>query len=537
VGADGLRILITNVTLASRTGSETFVRDLAVGLREAGDRPMVWSPILGPIADELRAAGVPVVGDLRSLPALPDIIHGHHNVTTLAAVLRFPTTPAVFVCHDRNSRFDAPPVFPSIRRWVAVDQNCRERLTQAGLPEDRIAVLYNWVDPERFAPRRTLPLEPRRALVFSNYTAPETVAVLETVCARRSISLDVVGTGAGNVTGEPERVLPEYDVVFAKGRSALEAMASGAAVVLFGPTGLGPLVTSRELDRLRPLNFGMRAITTPVTAENVDAELARYAADDATRVSAWIREHAAQGPAVKAWRNLYREIVAGAGSSAGSGDERIGLSEFLEGFGAYAWGLLEKTSVEQQGALRARVSRLEAERVHLEAQLTARLQVIERQGAELGRIPGLQAEHEHLRGQLAERLEVIEAQAAQLARLPGLEADAAHLADLRARSEVQLADVRARSEAQLAKSQQQLADLHARLAECEADRAARQVVVEEQGRRIAAAVAALAEAGLLTRLRVAWPAEVRRTRLLLAQARSVLESGRPAADGSSAPGR
>jgi hypothetical protein len=344
VGADGLRVLITNITLGSRTGTETFVRDLAVGLRAAGEQPMVWSPTLGPLADEVRAAGVPVVGDLRSVPAVPEVIHGHHNVTTLAAVLRFPATPAVFVCHDRNSWFDTPPVFPGIARWVAVDQNCRERLAQAGIPEDRTSVLYNWVDPERFAPRRTLPREPRRALVFSNYARPDGVAVFEAVCARRSISLDVLGSGAGNVTGAPERTLPDYDVVFAKGRSALEAMASGAAVVLFGPTGLGPLVTCRELDRLRPLNFGMRAISAPMTVENVDAELGRYDAADAARVSAWIREHAALGPAVASWRRLYREVVAGGVGSALPGVERIALSEFLEALGAHAWGLLERVS-------------------------------------------------------------------------------------------------------------------------------------------------------------------------------------------------
>jgi GNAT superfamily N-acetyltransferase len=355
VSADGLRILITNITLGSRTGTETFVCDLARGLREAGDRPMVWSPVLGPLADDLRAAGVPVAADLASVPARPDVIHGHHNLTTLAALLRFPSAPAVFVVHDRTSWFDEPPLVRGVARWVAVDRNCLDRLTLAGIPEARTAVIYNWVDPQRFVPRRTLPPRPQRALVFSNYVGRDALAVLQHACGGRGITLDVLGAVAGNATGEPERILPDYDVIFAKGRSALEAMAAGGSVVLFGPTGLGPLVTAREIRRLRPLNFGMRAIATPVTIENVDAELARYDPADAARVTAWIRAHAGPAPAIAAWRALYRKVARRPRSRRRpQASERLVISRFLEGLGAYTWGLVEKSArlayeVEQRG--------------------------------------------------------------------------------------------------------------------------------------------------------------------------------------------
>jgi hypothetical protein len=86
----------------------------------------------------------------------------------------------------------------------------------------------------------------------------------------------------------------------------------------------------------------MRVITTPVTVENVEAQLARYSAADAPRVSAWIREHAALRPAVESWRSLYREVVAaGAGHSEMESAERVALSEFLEGMSAHAWGMVE----------------------------------------------------------------------------------------------------------------------------------------------------------------------------------------------------
>jgi len=51
--------------------------------------------------------------------------------------------------------------------------------------------------------------------------------------------------------------------VFAKGKAALESLAVGAAVVLCDARGVGPMVTSSQLDHLRPLNFGLRALRDP----------------------------------------------------------------------------------------------------------------------------------------------------------------------------------------------------------------------------------------------------------------------------------
>ena len=50
---------------------------------------------------------------------------------------------------------------------------------------------------------------------------------------------------------QPERVLGRYDIVFAKAKAAMEAMAVGAAVVLCDFGGVGPMVTWADFDRLR----------------------------------------------------------------------------------------------------------------------------------------------------------------------------------------------------------------------------------------------------------------------------------------------
>jgi hypothetical protein len=310
--APSWRILIANVTLAGRTGTETVVRDLALGLLAAGQKPMVYSRRLGDIAQEIRSSGIPVVSELENLPEAPDIVHGHHHVETLEALLRFPTALGLFVCHDRRAYTSSPPRMGRICRYVAVDFNCLERLTEEyGLPEHLTRVIYNSVDTSRFLPRPDLPPRPQRALVFSNYAGPGThLAAVQDACARLNISLDVIGSVSGNNCPAPEQVLGRYDLVFAKARCALEAMAVGTAVVLCDATGLGPMVTMAELANLRQWNFGMRVLREPLDPAGIVRQVERYDPTDAKAVSTHIRQHASVSGSLDQYLRLYREMMA-----------------------------------------------------------------------------------------------------------------------------------------------------------------------------------------------------------------------------------
>ena len=263
-----MRVLITNSTLAARAGTELYVRDLATALLERGHTPIAYSTWLGDVAAELRAATVPVIDDLSVLTEPPDIIHGQHHPEAMTALLSFPGVPAVFMCHGWMPWEELPPLFPRILRYIAVDHTCRDRLVlEAGIPEERTRVLLNFVDLDRFAPRDPLPEAPRRALLFSNQAREGNfVDAVRDACGKSGLSLDVVGLGAGNPTSRPEELLREYDIVFAKARAALEAMAVGAAVILCDEAGSGPMVTTQELDRLRAFNFGLRTLRRPLEA-------------------------------------------------------------------------------------------------------------------------------------------------------------------------------------------------------------------------------------------------------------------------------
>jgi len=123
------------------------------------------------------------------------------------------------------------------------------------------------------------------------------------------LDLDVLGDLAGNSTAAPESILPRYDLVFAKARCALEAMAVGSAVVLCDFAGAGPMVSSEDFGPLRAMNFGAGALLNPLQPAYIRAEIARYNAADASRVSQQVRQEAGLEAATRRWIALYAEVI------------------------------------------------------------------------------------------------------------------------------------------------------------------------------------------------------------------------------------
>jgi hypothetical protein len=273
---------------------------------------MAYSTRLGAVAEELRAATIPVIDDLRFLAVEPDIIHGQHHLDAMIAMLRFPQTPAVYFCHGWLPWEEMAPRFPSIQRYVAVDDLCRERLQCLhGIPSGQIRMIRNFVDLRRFMPReRDLPAIPRRAAVFSNYISENNcLGVLRQACAARGIELDAIGLATGRSEARPERMLGEYDLVFAKARCALEALACGTALVACDAAGLGGMITPDNYEKFRTLNFGIRTLRDPITVETITRELDRYNAVGAREVAQRVRSEADMDKAIDQIVAVYQEAI------------------------------------------------------------------------------------------------------------------------------------------------------------------------------------------------------------------------------------
>lgn len=320
-----MRVLLTNNALDARAGSELYVRDVAVELLRRGHRPVAYSTRLGRVAEELRNATIPVISKLESLGEPPDIIHGHHHYETLSAMLHFPETPAISYCHGWLPWEEAPLRFPRILRYVAVDDVCRERLiAEGGIEPSKVKVLLNFFDGALFPARTALPQRPVTALAFSNlFSESSDLPVLREACRRHGIELHATGIAAGNAESNTGALLARYDIVFAKARAAIEAMAVGTAVVLCNPGSLGPMVTTQNFAGLQRLNFGIRTMGRPLEVDALTEELHGFHAADAMAVSALVRENCELKPAVDRIVDLYHDVIAEA--------RRTPLSASIEG--------------------------------------------------------------------------------------------------------------------------------------------------------------------------------------------------------------
>lgn len=291
-----------------RTGTEILTRDLALGLLRRGHYPIVYTTAAGDIANELRRASVPVATAIDTIGEHIDVIHGHHTPCAAVAISRFPDAAAIFVSHDFTAWHDVPPRFPSIKRYVAVDETVAARLTsEHGISREELTVVLNGVDTSRFLSGPALPQKPRRAIAFAkNFGHVEPIVA---ACKACGIELDLVGSAVKRIVEAPERMLGNYDLVFASALSALEAMMCGRAVIVCDGRGLAGFVTAERFQSWRPRNFGLRTLLKKVSVENLVTEIALYDATSAAAVGVQVREHASLDCTVSNYLEIYRQAL------------------------------------------------------------------------------------------------------------------------------------------------------------------------------------------------------------------------------------
>lgn len=325
-----LSVLITNIAFAFRSGTEIVVDQIARGLNRRGHRPIVFAPFIdGELTAGLRLRGIAVVDRLNQVGCTPDIIHGQHNVTTVMALAAFPRTRALFACHDFDSPKDRAPLVPRIRRYLAVDDACRERLVSDGVPPGRIDVVYNAVDLDQYRRRGPLPPRPARALVLTK--GSEHLAVVRSAASKAGLSLDELGAGAGVVVGDLPDRLRAYDIVIATARMAKEAIAAGCAVVVADHRGFAGMAATGTLHDWRRYNFGRRILAQPVTEDRLLDAFARYDADDAGRVTDFVRAEDHLDAHVDRLEAIYQSILDDAEADDPAAD-LAALAPFLEDF-------------------------------------------------------------------------------------------------------------------------------------------------------------------------------------------------------------
>lgn len=275
-----MRILITNFRLAERTASELFVRDVARLLHAGGVGVAVFATRTGELGDDLRKEGIEVSAHPAIHSFKPDLIHGQGNLETMAALLAHPGVPAVFLSSGCRGWREQPPSHPRLLRYLGTTQAVRTWLQrERRISPEKVAALPDLVSVSSTGEARRVPVKPGTALFCDHVPgAGREESLLRRACGELGIVLDTISGLAGAGSARLADRFLRYDLVFARGKEVLEALAAGCGVVPVSDGSFGELVTVDNFDRLSAADFSERR---PLKAETF------LAAELVAEIEAW----------------------------------------------------------------------------------------------------------------------------------------------------------------------------------------------------------------------------------------------------------
>lgn len=309
-----LKILITHRDLSEPGGSEWFTIEMALAMHQRGHDVRVHAPGGADGAGLLKSRGIHVDTTLDTVPWTPDIIHGQHHLQAFSTLVSFTTAPMLYYSHGSFPWVEHPPLHGRIYRYAVMSKGMMEGMeTFYGIPRHKVAAIGNYVDLNRFTRVRNAHGRPTCALLFgNNIFSPQQLAEIELACSESGIRLDKMGRPFGNSSRCPQSSLADYDIVFAIGRCAIEAMASGCAVIPVSPELACSLVTPDNFDHLAASNFAPRHYSPEamLRKEWIKHQIAAFDPVSAAEVTGRVRGEFGMDKAADALENLYFETVA-----------------------------------------------------------------------------------------------------------------------------------------------------------------------------------------------------------------------------------
>lgn len=268
-----MRILFANWALDTRSGTESYLETVVPQLATLGHEVFAWAFDLGATAERLSDVGATVVEDLEGLDGV-DVVHAQQASAALAVRARFPEVPLVYACHSWALELDEPPPAAAPAALLAFNDRVLDRLHASALAPDtpihrlRQPVAISAMENERRPIRNHL-----GAVLALSRKLRERSALLEEACARIGAHLERASDWSDDE--DATRRIMRSDVVFASGRTALEAMALGRATFVFDYIGGVGFVTAETYPAIEASGFDV-STGRPMTVDALVAELGRY---------------------------------------------------------------------------------------------------------------------------------------------------------------------------------------------------------------------------------------------------------------------
>jgi hypothetical protein len=267
-----MRFVLGNRLMTLAGGTESHLVTLGDELLRLGHEVVVYAPELGPFADFARDRGLGVVDRVRELPAECDVVFAQDSIVVYDLVERYPDALTVFrICGDVYD-FQSPPQLEGVVDLVVVLSDRYERLARACAVNAPILRLRIPVDIDRLTPIGGIRARPERVVVLGNYT--DRIDMIRSAWEPRGI--EVVQVGGTKQRYDIANALEGADIVVAKSRAALDAMACGRAVYVLDTFGGDGWVTLEAYQALETDHFAGQATARVIGAAELQRDLDDY---------------------------------------------------------------------------------------------------------------------------------------------------------------------------------------------------------------------------------------------------------------------
>jgi hypothetical protein len=138
-------------------------------------------------------------------------------------------------------------------------------------------------------------------------------------------------------------LLQQYDLVFAIGKCALEAMATGCPVIPILPGQAGSLITSASFDEWSFSNFSPRYFMSSkqISEQWLRKQIASYSVEDLEKITRRVRTERSIESAIDKLEAIYRDVVEAPSAEIGSIDSYAAYLESLANDVDPMWAELE----------------------------------------------------------------------------------------------------------------------------------------------------------------------------------------------------
>lgn len=271
-----MRIVIASHSLDHAGGIESYSTTVGDHLQRAGHDVVIYSSEDGFTGELARGLGLRVAIGEKSLPDDIDVVLSQDGAAALDLLDFRPRVPQIFCWHSDLFDLHLPPQLEQVTARIVTLWGGARRKAEAIAVSPPIVELSHPIDLDRFKPRTPLRANPR-AVALGNYLTGERMRILERACESAGIELEQWGSHSENgVTDRPEEVLNSADIVFAKAKAAIEAMACGRAVFVFDAFGSDGWITPDRYALLEASCFAGTTGTQPVDEQSIAAALAHY---------------------------------------------------------------------------------------------------------------------------------------------------------------------------------------------------------------------------------------------------------------------